>query len=91
MSIDRRLLDHLAQVHDHHLVGHLGDHAQVVGDEHDRHAQVALQLLHQLQDLRLGGHIQGGGRLVGDQQAGLAGSAMAIMARWRMPPLSWKG
>jgi len=30
------------------------------------------------------------GRLVGDEQLGLAGRAMAIITRWRIPPLnSW--
>ena len=29
------------EVHHHHVVGHLGDHAQVVGDQHDRHAVLA--------------------------------------------------
>ena len=56
-------------------VGHLRDHAQVVGDQHDRHAVFPLQLAHQVEDLRLGGHVERGGRLVGDQQARLAGRA----------------
>ncbi len=71
--IHRPLLDHAAQVHHHHVGGHLGDHAQVVGDQHDRHAVFLLQLAHQLEDLGLRGDVQRGGGLVGDQQRRLAG------------------
>ena len=39
--VDRPLLDHPAEVHHHHVVGHLGDHAQIVGDQHDGHAVFA--------------------------------------------------
>ena len=46
----------------------LGDHAEVVGDEQDRHAQLLLQPLEELEDLRLDGDVERGGRLVGDEQ-----------------------
>ena len=49
------------------VVGELGDDAEVVGDHHDRHLVLGLQLLHQPQDLRLRGHVERGRRLVGDQ------------------------
>src|SRR6266545_1278184 len=52
--VDGALLDDFAQVHDDHVVGHLGHDAQVVRDEHDRHAVLGLQLAQQLEDLRLG-------------------------------------
>ena len=90
-GVDVPALGDYAKVHNGHIVGHLGDHAEVVGDEHDRHAQLILQPAHELQDLGLGRHVQGRGGLVGDQQAGVAERAMAIMALWRMPPESWKG
>ena len=45
-----------------------------------------LQPLDQVEDLGLGRHVERRGRLVGDQDAGLQASAMAIIARWRMPP-----
>ena len=45
----------------------------------------------QVEDLRLDGHVERGGRLVGDQQLGVADSAIAIIARWRMPPENWCG
>ncbi len=69
---DRRLLDELARVHDGHLVGGLGDDAEVVRDEQDGHVPLGLELAEQVQDLRLNGHVEGGGRLVGDEQFGIA-------------------
>ncbi len=64
-----RLFHHLAQIHDCHHFGHFSDHTQVVGDVHDRHAKLVLQLAHQVQNLGLGGHIQRSGGLISDQQA----------------------
>ena len=55
------------------VVGDLGDDAEVVGDEHDRHPAFALQALEQREDLRLDGHVERRRRLVGDQQLGLVG------------------
>ena len=47
----------------------------------------ALQLAHELEDLRLNRHVERRRGLVGDQQAAACRlSAMAIIARWRMPP-----
>ena len=65
------LFDDLARVHDDDVIGHIGHDTQVVGDHDDGHAELLLQLLHQLQNLRLDGDVQGGGRLVGDQQLGV--------------------
>ena len=39
--VDRPLLDDPAELHDGDLVGDLGHHAHVVGDEHHRHAVAA--------------------------------------------------
>src|SRR5208282_1151641 len=50
--IDLALLDHPAQVHDDHVVGHLRDHAEVVRDEHDGHPPFLLDLAQQIQNLR---------------------------------------
>ena len=63
------VLDRAAGVHHQHVVGHLGDHPEVVGDDDDRGVELALQVLEQVEDLRLHGHVERGGRLVGDQQA----------------------
>ena len=51
----------------------------------------SLQVPHQVEDLRLHGHVERGRRLVGDEQLGVADSAMAIIARCRMPPENWCG
>ena len=68
---DGGALDHPPQVHDHHLLGDLGDDRQVVRDEQHRHVVALLDVSHQLQHLRLDGHVDGGRGLVGDQQAGM--------------------
>ena len=71
--VGRALLDHLAGVHHGHLVGPAGDHAEVVGDQDDGHAEVASQRVDEVEDLRLDGDVEGGRGLVGDEQLGLAG------------------
>jgi hypothetical protein len=50
--------------------------------------RLLLELDHQVEDLRLDGDVERRRRLVGDQHLRVAGSAMAIMTRWRMPPES---
>ena len=55
-------------VHDHHLVGHVRDDPEIVGDHHHGHLQIALQLLDQLQDLGLDRDIQRRGRFIGNEQ-----------------------
>ena len=67
-----RLLDHLTRIHDHDVVGDLGDHAHVVGDRDHRHVVVAPELVEEIEHLRLHGHVECGRRLVRDQQVGLA-------------------
>jgi hypothetical protein len=69
---DRRLLDDPARVHDRHVVGLLGDDAEVVRDEEQRHAAALPQRAEQLEDLRLDRHVERRRRLVGDQHARLA-------------------
>ena len=59
---------HSPGVHYHHRITTLGDHAQIVGDEHDGHAALGLQSLQQLQNLRLDGDIQRRGGLIRDEQ-----------------------
>ncbi len=66
------LLD-LAALHHHHVVGDLAHHAEVVGDEEQRHVVLFLQAREQVEDLLLDGDVERGGRLVGDQELGLAG------------------
>ena len=64
----RGLLDGPAGVHHQDPIGGLGDHPHVVGDHHDRHAELVAQIHQQFEDLCLDGHIQRGRRLIGDQQ-----------------------
>ena len=70
---DIRLLDDLAGVHDGHPVAHLGDHAQVVGDQDDRRPGLVAELAHQVEDLGLDGDVESRRGFVGDEQVRLAG------------------
>ena len=53
-------------------MGHAGDDAEVVGDQQDGQAKLALEFHQQAQDLRLDGDVQRRGGFVGDQQIGVA-------------------
>ena len=68
-----RLFHHLAGVHHHDAVRCFGHHGHVVGDQHQRHAALALQRYQQVENLFLDRDVQRGGRLVGDQQQRVAG------------------
>ena len=61
-------LDDLAEVHDHHPVGDVAHDVQVVRDEDVGEAEVALQVLEQVQDLRLHRDVERRDRLVADDQ-----------------------
>ena len=61
------------RVHHRDPVGVARDHAEVVGDQDDRHTQPFAQVVDQLEDLLLDRDVERGGRLVGDEQLGLAG------------------
>ena len=56
-------------VHDGDAVGEVGDDAHVVGDQHDRGAELVAAAPQQVEDLGLHRHVERGGRLVGDDQA----------------------
>jgi hypothetical protein len=62
-------LDELARVQDRDAVADLGEHAEVVADQHDRRAAPLPQVVQQRQHLGLDRHVERGGRLVRDQQA----------------------
>ena len=72
-GIDRGAFDDLSGIHHQYIVGHLGDDAEIVGDDQDRHAQPLLQVRQQIEDLGLDGDVERRRGLVGDQQRGLAG------------------
>ena len=61
------LFDDNAFLHDDHPVGDLRDDAEIVGDEHDAHLLLALDVPDKVQDLRLGGDVERGCRFVCDQ------------------------
>ena len=71
----RSRLHHAARIHHRQLVAHLGDDAEVVGDEDQCEAMRALQLAQEVQILGLDRQVEAGGRLVGDEQSRLAGDA----------------
>ena len=64
----RAALDDPPQVHHRDPVGGLRNHAEIVGDEQDRHAELGHQRLHEVEDLGLDGHIERGGRLVRNEE-----------------------
>ena len=67
------LLDDAPGIHDGDAVRHLGNDAEVVGDEQQRQSHAALQIAQQVEDLRLDGDVERGRRLVGDEQRRAAG------------------
>ena len=83
----RARLDDAALLHHDHVVGDAPHDVEIVGDEQERHAELRLQVLEQLQDLRLNGDVERGGRLVGDEKVGTVGErhgdhhALALAAR----------
>ncbi len=68
--VARARLHEAAAVEDGHVVGDVGDHAEIVGDQQDRHPGLVLEPGQQGENLGLRGDVEGGGRLVGDQERG---------------------
>jgi hypothetical protein len=66
---DRSGLHHPSRIHHGEPVAHLGDDAEIVGDEDERQAMRALQLAQQVEILGLDRQVEAGGGLVGDQEA----------------------
>ena len=67
-----RALGDAPGVHDEDAVGPLGDHAHVVGDQDDRHVQLAAEPVQEVEDLGLDGDVERGRGLVGDEELGRA-------------------
>ena len=65
-----RLLHHAAIAQHGDAVGHVRDHGEVVGDEEQGGAVVAVQLAQQVEHLALAHHVERGRRLVGDHEVG---------------------
>ena len=66
-------LDDFAVLHHADPVGEFAHDGEVVGDEQERHAEIAFELGEQVEDLGLDGDVERGGGLVGDQQVGGVG------------------
>ena len=62
------VLDRVAEVHHHHVVGDVADHRQVVRDEDVGQPELVLQVLQQVEDLRLHRQVERRDRLVEHQQ-----------------------
>ena len=61
-----------SRVHDADVIGNLRHQAEIVGNEYDRHVELLLQFLHEIDDLGLDRDVEGRRRLVGDQQRRIA-------------------
>ncbi len=69
----RSLLHHFAAAHYRDAFGKVLDDAEIVRDQHDRHAEALLQRLQEIEDLSLDRHVKRCRRLVGDQKVRLVG------------------
>ncbi len=68
-----RHLDDLAEIHHGDTVRHVLDNREIMADEQQRKAELALQILQQIDDLRLDGDVERRDRLVADDQFGFGG------------------
>ena len=73
-------------MHHDHLFAKLGDDTEVMGDEQDRRAGMALQVPDQPQDLLLHGDIERRGRLVRNDQLRLARKGDGDQDALALPP-----
>ena len=71
--IDLPRFHDLSVIHNHDFISHVGNHPEIVGNHQDRHPELLLHRLDQLEDLRLNGHIQSCRGFVRDQEIRLAG------------------
>ena len=89
------LLHDMSVFHDDDAVGKLAHQVQIMGNQQHCHAVLLLQIRQKLQNLQSQAHIQrcitSSALSSASNSLGWQASAMAIMARWRWPPLSWCG
>ena len=64
----RPLFDDDAGIHDVNAAAHLGDDAEIMGDEDDGHAQFSLEALEDIQNLGFGRHVEGRRRFVSKEE-----------------------
>ena len=79
-------LDDAAEIHHRDAVADVPHDREIVRDEQDREAELALQVAQQVEDLRLDRDVERGDRLVGTMNSGSSASARAMPMRWRWPP-----
>ena len=65
---------HLAQIHDHDPIAQQPHHVEIVRDKEVGHAQLASQVVEELQNPGLYGDVEGRGRLVQDEHSRLKGN-----------------
>ena len=73
--LGRPFLHHLAGIHHDDARADAGDDAEVVADQDDGGAEIAVEFAQQFENLRLDGDVERSGRLVGDQQRRLVANA----------------
>ena len=73
--VGRTFLDHFAAIHHDGAGADPGDDAEIVADQDDGGAEIAVEFAQQFEDLRLDGDVERGGRLVRDQQRRLVAHA----------------
>ena len=59
---------HVAQIHNHDIVGNVFHNAHVMRNEHVSQVELILQILHQVQNLCLNGNVKRGNRLIADDE-----------------------
>lgn len=74
----RPCFDDDAGIHDVNAAAHLGDDAEIMGDEDDGHTQFGLEELEDIQDLGFGRHVEGRCRFVRQGSRGEQDGAMAM-------------
>jgi hypothetical protein len=79
-------LDDAPGVHDRDVVRGLGHNAEVVGDDHDAHAELGLQPRDELEDLRLHRHVERRRRARRRSAPWVVGEGHRDHRRWRIPP-----
>ena len=91
-AIDGAGFDDLAPIHHVHPLDHAGDDAEIVGDQHQRHA--AFLATAACSSRRICACTVTSSAVVGSSAISRSGSqeiAIAISTRWRMPPENWCG
>ncbi len=84
-------LDQHALLHDANALGKGTHQIQVMGDQHDCHAELGLEVAQQVENLRTDGDIERGGRFVRQQQLRAAGQRHSNHRALALPPESWCG